>query len=224
LPTTANDLFELRHAADVPHDGDVLASRDINPGSEHLAGGGDYWRDGLQVFEASQMALADITLIGDDPENVIRVLLHQIRVALAQRRPHVFGVFLVYAKNDGLGVRIVLQQRPDMFGDGVSPLPLAGGIVLQMNQAAPADQGILRHQRKRCEDPNLDRRVRLRARRHRQEAIGAGDESLPDSTDFERDAFRENAHFTGSPAIRFPRESRRSRQPVESVRLIAGQQ
>ena len=49
-------------------------------------------------------------------------------------------------------------------------LPLAGRAVLQMDQAAPADQGLLRNFRKRREDANLDRHLGLRPRRHRQEA------------------------------------------------------
>jgi hypothetical protein len=49
-------------------------------------------------------------------------------------------------------------------------LPLAGGAFLQMDQAAPADQGVLRNFRKRGEDTNLDRHLGLRPRRHRQEA------------------------------------------------------
>jgi hypothetical protein len=47
---------------------------------------------------------------------------------------------------------------------------------------------------------------------------------VPDSTDFERDAFRENAHFTGSPSTRLPRRLIRQPQPIDSIRLLAGQQ
>src|SRR5271166_4720796 len=49
-------------------------------------------------------------------------------------------------------------------------LPLAGGTVLQMDQAAPPDQGVLRNLRERGEDTSLDRHLGLRPRRHRQEA------------------------------------------------------
>jgi hypothetical protein len=38
---------------------------------------------------------------------------------------------------------------------------LAGGSVLQMDQAAPAHQGLLRHQREYRENPNLDRCLRF---------------------------------------------------------------
>jgi hypothetical protein len=69
---------------------------------------------------------------------------------------------------------------------------LAGGIVFQMDQTASADQGILRDQRERREDPDLDRRQRLRARGHHPQAAGAGSQPLPDSTDFQRYPFREN--------------------------------
>ena len=49
-------------------------------------------------------------------------------------------------------------------------LPLAGGALLQVDQAAPTHQGILRNLRERGEDANLDRHLGLRPRRHRQEA------------------------------------------------------
>src|SRR5713226_5386518 len=42
-------------------------------------------------------------------------------------------------------------------------VPLAGGTVLQMDQATPAHQGLLRDQRECSEDPDLDRGVGLRA-------------------------------------------------------------
>ena len=37
------------------------------------------------------------------------------------------------------------------------PAALAGRVVLQVDQAAPAHQGLLRHHRERRQDPNLDR-------------------------------------------------------------------
>ena len=101
-------------------------------------------------------------------------------------------------------------------------VPLAGGTVLQVDQTTLADQGLLRHQRERGEDPNLDRRLGLRARGHRSQAPGAGGEPLPDSTGFERDAFRDNAHFTGTSSAGLRKRLRRFRQPVDSVRLLAG--
>src|SRR5262245_4917284 len=44
-------------------------------------------------------------------------------------------------------------------------------LYRQVDQTAPANQGILRHNRERGEDANLDRRVRLRPRRHRQKRL-----------------------------------------------------
>ena len=75
----------------------------------------------------------------------------------------------------------------------------------------------------RGEDSDMDRRVGLRPGRHRSQAAGPGVEPLPNSTDSERDAFRENAPFTGPSALRLPTELTPFRQPVGSVRLIAGQ-
>ena len=56
--------------------------------------------------------------------------------------------------------------------DRLRPLqePMAGRAVLQVDQAASADQAVLRDIRKRGENPDLDRRLRLRPRRHRQKA------------------------------------------------------
>ena len=65
---------------------------------------------------------------------------------------------------------------------------------------------------------------RLRPRRYRSEAAGAGSQPLPNSTDSECDAFRENATFTGTSAIRLPKQFTRFFQPVDSLRFIAGQQ
>src|SRR5271170_473556 len=50
-------------------------------------------------------------------------------------------------------------------------LPLAGGAFLQMDQTAPADQGVLRHLRKCGEDTNLDRHLGLRPGRYRQKTV-----------------------------------------------------
>jgi Domain of unknown function (DUF4372)/Transposase DDE domain len=68
-------------------------------------------------------------------------------------------------------------------------IALAGGTVLQVDQAAPPNQGLLWDQRECREDPNLDRRVGLRPGGHHPQASHATDQPLPDSTDSERDAF-----------------------------------
>jgi hypothetical protein len=99
---------------------------------------------------------------------------------------------------------------------------MASGNVLQMDQAAPQNQGFLRHQRERRENPDPDRRLGLRPRRHRPEATWPGGEPLPNSTDSQRHTFRENAYFTGLPVSRLPNEFTSRRQPVDFVRLIAG--
>ena len=91
-----------------------------------------------------------------------------------------------------------------------------------MDQAAPANQVVLWHQRERREDANLDRGLGLRAGGHRPQETRTGGQPLPNSTDFERHAFLENAHFTGTSATRLPRRFTRFRQSTDSVRLIAG--
>ena len=49
-------------------------------------------------------------------------------------------------------------------------MPVAGRVVFQMGQAVSSDQGLLRDLGERSQDPNLDRNLGLRARRHRQKA------------------------------------------------------
>ena len=66
------------------------------------------------------------------------------------------------------------------------PFALAGGAVLQVGQAALADQEVLRRQRERREDPDLDRRLGVRAGGDRAEEVGPGGESLPNPTDSQR--------------------------------------
>src|SRR5271167_1030743 len=51
---------------------------------------------------------------------------------------------------------------------------MASGAFLQVDQAAPADQAVLRHVGKCGEDADLDRGLRLCPRRHRQEAPRPG--------------------------------------------------
>ena len=53
------------------------------------------------------------------------------------------------------------------------PSALADRVVLQVDQAASADQGVLRNDRECCQDADLDRSLGLRAGRHRQEAAPA---------------------------------------------------
>src|SRR4249919_319441 len=71
-------------------------------------------------------------------------------------------------------------------------IPLAGGTVLQMDQAAPAHQSVLRHQRECRQIANLDRRLGLRPGRHREKAPRAAGDPLRNSTDFESHPVREN--------------------------------
>jgi hypothetical protein len=51
-------------------------------------------------------------------------------------------------------------------------MPVAGRAVLQMDKAASSYQGLLRHLGECRKDSNLDRRLGLRARCHRQETVG----------------------------------------------------
>ena len=62
--------------------------------------------------------------------------------------------------------------------------PLAGGVVLQVDQAASAHQEISGYQRERCEDANLVRYRHLRAHRHCQKRPQPENLTLHMFTDF----------------------------------------
>ena len=75
-------------------------------------------------------------------------------------------------------------------------MPLAGGIVLQVDQAKPADQTLFRHDGQRGQDASLDRHLRLRAGGHCAQGASTGDELVPNPTDFECERFRANPSGT----------------------------
>jgi hypothetical protein len=98
-----------------------------------------------------------------------------------------------------------------IFADFAQVLVAIARPLYAGDPAAPPNQGLLRYQPERGEDPNLDRDLGLLAGGDHPQAPGTRCQPLPDSTDFERDAFRENAHFTGPSAIRLPRRFTRFR-------------
>ena len=65
---------------------------------------------------------------------------------------------------------------------------MAGGIVLQVDQAASADQSVLRYLGERGQVPNLDRHIDLRPRCHRQETHQIRCLTLHNSTNSELDS------------------------------------
>ena len=79
------------------------------------------------------------------------------------------------------------------------PLPLAGGVILQMDHATPARQRVFRYRR---EDADLDCGVGLWADRHDQAAVQPRLQSLATATDFESGCFRVNPSSTMSISSR----------------------
>lgn len=77
--------------------------------------------------------------------------------------------------------------------NGALPVPLAGGAVLQMDQATPAHQIVFRDLRECGQDAGLDRRLSLCPSRHHQETTQYPGQPLHNPTDFEPDHFRNNA-------------------------------
>ena len=104
------------------------------------------------------------------------------------------------------------------------PLPLAGRTVLQVDQAASAHQGVLRHLGERGEDADLDRRLRLRARRHHSQAPATVRQPLRNSTDPEPHHVRANPAGSATCAIRSDRKGQTNSLPSSiNVGTLLGQ-
>jgi hypothetical protein len=73
------------------------------------------------------------------------------------------------------------------------PVPMAGGVVLQVDQAAPAHQAFLRTSENAVRTANLDRHQRLRAGSDHQ---ASSESVLAYATDLVADALREIAAET----------------------------
>ena len=74
----------------------------------------------------------------------------------------------------------------------VVQVPLADRIVFQMDQAAPSDQGLLRHHTQRGQDPSVDRYQRVCAGCYPEKRTRSGVQHVRNSTSFGRNAIREN--------------------------------
>jgi hypothetical protein len=72
-------------------------------------------------------------------------------------------------------------------------------LFFKWDQAASADQAVLRHLRERREDANLDRRVRVRSGRYHPQAAQAGGVPLHIAADH----FRHNVRETAAPVCAF---------------------
>jgi hypothetical protein len=101
-------------------------------------------------------------------------------------------------------------------------MPLAGGTLLQMDQAASSHQAVLRHLGKRGQDADLDRRLGLRPRRHRQEASRPGRLALHFAPDPLGHPFRENAHRSSTCQRRQQMQPPANNQPIGIVRFLTG--
>ena len=95
--------------------------------------------------------------------------------------------------------------------------PLAGGTLLQVDQAASSDQAVLRHVGERGEDADLDCRLGLRPRRHRQEEPRPGRLALHFVTDPLGDPLRENAHTSSTCGRRKQMQRFANNQPIEFI-------
>jgi hypothetical protein len=92
------------------------------------------------------------------------------------------------------------QQFSPLCSDYCRPLsmPLEGGTLLSLDQAASEDKGLLRNIRKCRKNTSVDRNFCLCVGCHCQKAPQLGSKSLFDSTDFRLVAIGENPYFTST--------------------------
>ena len=111
------------------------------------------------------------------------------------RLPAAAAAHQVPRQVNGQDLQLPDQQlrHPGAHRRQVVPLPLASGVVLQMDQAAPANQSVLRHVRECGEIPDLDRHLGLCAGGDHPETPRFEGRSLHHLADSEPDAVRENA-------------------------------
>ena len=100
---------------------------------------------------------------------------------------------------------------------------VADRIVFQMDQAAPADQGVLRYIRERGQNTNLDSHLCLCFGGNYQETVKTGTKSLHNFTNYQRNAFRENTAFTSAYGYGGYIGKHRNQQPNKFIRLTLGQ-
>jgi len=103
-------------------------------------------------------------------------------------------------------------QSPGVFDQYVSTAshddrdaisqPMAGGVILQMDQTTPANQTIFWYEFQCRQNANLDCGECLRPGCNCQKAIGSRAEPLHIATDSKPQSVRENAYFTGLFATR----------------------
>ena len=94
-------------------------------------------------------------------------------------------------------VHITGGKTTDNVAMDAIPIEPGAFYILQMDQAAFADQGFLRHVGERREDADMDRCGHVRSDFDFEKAAGSRSEPLHNSTGSEPHPFREKAHFTG---------------------------
>src|SRR5271156_4867743 len=110
-------------------------------------------------------------------------------ILLAQRLPDAAAAHPFQRSEDRQAADLLDQQLcAARFDDRRSvSMPLAGGAVFQMDQAASSYQTVLWHFRERGEDTDLDRRVGVGVGGHREKALEYLGEPLRNATDLEPD-------------------------------------
>jgi hypothetical protein len=103
-------------------------------------------------------------------------------------------------------------------------LPMAGGVVFQVDQTAPQNQSFLWHHRECRQDSDLDRHLSLCSRGDREEDLESGPKSLHNSTDSECHPFRKRTNLSSTFKCQLHKSGRPTQQPIESIRLTLGQQ
>src|SRR5215510_12888485 len=123
-------------------------------------------------------------------------------------------------KNSGLSDQQLRLARA--HDHSALSLALANRIVLQMDQTASAYQSFFRYHRKRGQNSNLDRYLRLRARGHRQKTSQLIGEPLRTPTNSKSDFIRKSSTNSVTCRSRLCNRCPRIAKPVEFIQLTLG--
>ena len=124
----ADDLLELRHGVDNTDENNILHGRSVHTGRQHLRTGKDDRSLSLDVLETTEVPTSDVAFITGHPTDEVGMLLHEVRIEIVQRLPHLVGVLLVNTEHDGLGVLVRLaEELGKVFGHRLSSCPQSNG-------------------------------------------------------------------------------------------------
>lgn len=154
----------------------------------------------------------------------VRSDYHADRILFAQKIPKQTATrqILRYRDQQNLGISDQQFLSSGTHYHSVVSLPMAGGTLLQVDQAKPTHKKFLWHLGERSQNPNLDRCISIRPGHHTQKTTQYTSKSLHNSTNIECYGFRKNSVVTTTYRNNIGRGNLGFPKPVEFIHLTVG--